>query len=73
MLRWRSFPRWGRDSSAYTFAYKGSQWFVYDCLQPVAPHITQDTRSTIVDAPLTLISKVAQECFLFSVADKGSQ
>jgi len=64
-LRWRTFLRWGREGIAICFAFKGSQWFLYDCLQPVAPHITQDTRPTIVDAPLTLIYKMGQGAFLF--------
>jgi len=59
-LRWRSFPRQGRERYSVFFAYNGRQWFVYDCLQPVAPHITKDTRLTIVDAQLTLIFKLTQ-------------
>jgi len=45
---------------AFSFSYKGSQYFVFDCLQPVATQIAQDTQPTIVDAPLKLISKMGQ-------------
>ena len=44
----------------FSFANRGSQYFVDDCLQPVTPHITQYTRPTIVDAPLPLIFKLGQ-------------
>jgi len=55
MLHWRSFSRWGREHFTFPFSYKGSQYFVYDCVQPVATQMTLNTRLTIVDAPLTLI------------------
>jgi len=64
-LRWETFSRWGIERFSFSFAYKGSQWFVYDCLQRVARHITQDTRPTIVDAPFTLIFKMGKRVFLF--------
>jgi len=60
MLRWCTFSRWGSEHVTFCFFYKGGQYFVYDCLQPVAVQITQDTRPTIVDAPLTLIIKLGQ-------------
>jgi len=59
-LRWRSFSRWGRVHVAFSFSSKGSQYIVYDCLQPGALQITQDTRPTFVEALLTLVSKMAQ-------------
>jgi len=57
---WCTFSKWGREHVAFSFPYKGSQYFVYDWLQPVAPQITEDTRPTIVDAPLTLILTMGQ-------------
>jgi len=59
-LHWRSFSRWGRMCFCCSFAYKRSQWFVYNCWQAVAPNNTQDTGPTIVDTPLTLIFKLRQ-------------
>jgi len=59
-LHWQTFSRWGRERFTCSFAYKGSQYFVYDYLQPVAPHITQNIQLTIVDALLTLIFKMGQ-------------
>jgi len=50
----RSFSCWGREHFTFSFGYKGSQYFVYDYLQPVTHQITQDTWPRIVDAPLTL-------------------
>jgi len=60
MLRWQSFSKWGKEHFTFSFSYKGGQYFVYDCLQPVTPQITQDTRPTIVDALLRLILNMAQ-------------
>jgi len=54
-LRWRSFSWWGRVGFTFYFVYKGSKYFVYDYLQPIAHKITQDTGPRIIDAPLTLI------------------
>jgi len=47
------------------FDYKGSRYFGYDYLQPVAHESTQDTLPSIVHAPLTLIFKMAQGGFDF--------
>jgi len=33
----------GQEASHFLIANKGSQYIVYDYLQPAAPHITQDT------------------------------
>ena len=59
-LRWRSFSRWGREGIAICFAYKGSQKFLYDWLQPIGGVISQDTWPKIVDAPLMLIFMMGQ-------------
>jgi len=58
MRHWHLFTRLGREHVAFCFSYKGGKYFVYDCLQPVATHITQDTQPTICDAQLTLFSKM---------------
>jgi len=75
-LIWCSFSSWGRVRFTFCFSYKGTQYFVYDCLQPVAPQITQDTRPTIVDALLTLILMMGQGgnrylCCKFKVANSS--
>jgi len=76
-LWWRSFWRWGRKRFTFTFAYKGSQYSVYDNVQPVAPQITHDTWPRIVDAPLTLrwpsFSRWGMEGIAICFAYKGSQ
>jgi len=59
-LRWRSFSWWGREHFTFSFAYKGSQYFVYDYVQPIAHKITQDTWPRIVDTTLTLIFMMGQ-------------
>jgi len=55
---WHRFSIWGAERFTFSFPYQGSQYSVYDYLQPVAPMVTQDTWPTIVDAPLTLIVKI---------------
>jgi len=57
-LHWNSFWRSGREGIAICFAYKGGQWFLYDCLQPIGGVNTQDAWPIIIDAPLTLIFKM---------------
>jgi len=64
-LRWRPFSWWGREHFTFSFAYKDSQYFVYDYVQPIAAQITQDTWPRIVDAPLTLILMMGQGAFYF--------
>jgi len=54
-LRWCSFSWLGRDGITICFAYKGSQKFIYDWLQPIGGVISQDAWPKIVDALLTLI------------------
>jgi hypothetical protein len=53
-LCWRSFSWWGREGIAICLAYKGSQIFLCDWLQPIGGVICQDARPKIVDPPLTL-------------------
>jgi len=36
MLCWPSFSEWGRKRVAFFFAYKGSLYLIYECLQPIA-------------------------------------
>jgi len=66
-LNWCSFSRWGREYVAFAFSSTGSQYFVYVCVQGVAPQITQDTPPTMVDTQLTVIVNMVQEgyCSLF--------
>ena len=59
-LSWRLFSRWGRECVTSSFAYEGSQYLIYDCLQPISTQITQDGSPKIVEAPLTLISRMGQ-------------
>ena len=59
-LHWRSFSTWGKEHFTSSFSYKGSLYFVHDCLQPVTPQITEDTWPTIVDAQFTLIFMMGQ-------------
>jgi hypothetical protein len=40
----------GQGAMHLLFAYTGSQYFIYDCLQAVTPQIIQNTRPTIVDS-----------------------
>jgi hypothetical protein len=44
----------------FSIAYKESQYCVYDYVQLLAPQITQDTRPTMVNDPLTLIFMMGQ-------------
>jgi len=59
-LHWRSFSWWGREYFTFSFAYKGSQYFVYDYVQPIVHKITHETWPRIIDAPLTLIFRMGQ-------------
>jgi len=60
MLRWRSFSGWGIEHDAIVFALEGSQYLVYEWLQPIATEVTQDAQQTIIDAPLTHIFRMRQ-------------
>jgi len=44
MLHWGSFSRWGREHVRFSFSYKGGQYFIYDCLEPITTQITKDAR-----------------------------
>ena len=59
-LGWRSFPRWGRERVASSFAYRGGEFLTYDNLQPLATQIDHDARPKIVDAPWMLTSRMGQ-------------
>ena len=61
---WRTFSRWCTERVASPFAYKGGQYLSYDSLQPMPALMTQDARPKIVDALLTLISRMGQGGFV---------
>jgi len=50
----------GQGAFQCLFSDKCGEYFVYDCLKPVAPQITPDTWTTIVDALLKLIFMMGQ-------------
>jgi len=54
-LPWRSFSSWGREPVPSSFSFKGGQYIIYDCLQPITTQIDKNGRHGSVDAPLTLI------------------
>jgi len=54
-LRWHSISEWGREREARSFAYKASQYRIYEWSQPIAKQSTNDARPKIFDSPLTLI------------------
>jgi hypothetical protein len=64
MLCWCSFSRLGREHVAFSFSYKGSQYYVYDHLQPVATETPQDTWALIIHAPVMIIFKMVQRGYL---------
>jgi len=57
---WRSFSRWVRERIDSSFAYKGSQYPIYNSLQQIATQITQHAKSKFVNAPLILVSRIVQ-------------
>jgi len=67
MLRWCSFSGFCREHVAVVFAFKGCQYLINGCLEPIRTEITQDTMLTIVDTPLTLILRLGRWpcCWLF--------
>ena len=67
-LCWHSFSWWGREHFTFSFAYKGSQYFIYDFVQPIAHKITQDKWPRIVDPPLTLIFMLGQRACYYLVS-----
>jgi len=46
---------------------------MYDCLQQIATQMTQDAKPKIVDAPLTLISRMGLGAWLSFFHYQGSQ
>jgi hypothetical protein len=46
---------WGREPDTIFFHLEGSQYLVYEWLQPIATYVTQDAQQKIVDALLKLI------------------
>jgi hypothetical protein len=64
-LSWRSFSWWGRELFNFCFAYKGSQYFIYDYLQPLTLQSTYDPWRRIVAAPLTLNFRLGPGAFHF--------
>jgi len=51
---WCSISEWCRERETRSFAYKASQYRIYEWSQPIAMQITNDARPKIVDAMLTL-------------------
>jgi len=62
---WRSFAWWGTERVVSVCAYNGGQYLGYDYLQPMPALITQDARPKIINAPLTLISRMGQGAFVY--------
>jgi len=60
MLHWHSFSECGREHVTVTFAPKDCQYLINECLQPIGNYITEVAKQNIVDAPLTLILRMAQ-------------
>jgi len=67
-LRWRSFSRCSGEHVAVVLASKGCQYVINGCLQPIRKEITQDSKLTIVDTPLTLILRIRQQASWCSVS-----
>jgi len=64
-LWWCSFSWCSREQFTFSFDYKGSQYFVYDYVQPIAQKITQDAWPRIVDAPLMLNFMIGQRAWYY--------
>jgi hypothetical protein len=58
--RGRSFSGYGREPDTMIFELQGSQYKVYEWLQPIGTWVTQDALQKIVDALLTLIFSMGQ-------------
>ena len=54
-LCWRVVSESGRDSIAFSFAFKGSLYVIYEFLWPIAMQSNHDAKPNIGDAPLALI------------------
>jgi len=70
-LHWCSFSVWGRERDAIVFDLKGSQYPVYEWLQPIATKVIQDAQPKIVDTPLALIFRMGSDHVVYSFAKKG--
>jgi len=42
MILWHSLSWWGRERVASSLAYKGGQYPIYDCLEPIPTQITEN-------------------------------
>jgi hypothetical protein len=49
-----------RERIAFSFAYKGGLYIIYECLQPIAMRSHLDAKPKIVDAPSTLNFRMGQ-------------
>jgi len=58
MLCWQSFSGCRREHDAISFDFEGSQYLIYEWLQPFATEVTQDAPPKIGDAPMMLIFRV---------------
>lgn len=58
MLGSHSFSEWCRERLTFSLDYKGGLYIIYECLQRIAAHITQDAGRKIYDAPFTLIFRL---------------
>ena len=70
MLWWRSFSRWGKECFTLSLSNIGGQYYIYNCLLPITPEISQDPPQTILDALLMLIIRLGQGaclCLLWPV------
>jgi hypothetical protein len=56
----RSFSRWGREQNTSDFDMEGSQYVVYEWLQPITTYVTQDAHPKIIDALLIVIFRMGQ-------------
>jgi len=59
-LRWCSFLGGSSNIVSSSFAHNGRQYYDYGWMPLHSPVIIQDASSEIIDAPLTLISMMAQ-------------
>jgi hypothetical protein len=55
MFGWCLFSAWAREPANIILDLEGSQYHVYEWLQPIATEVTQDAQLIIVHAPLKLI------------------
>ena len=54
-LCWRSVSESGREGTAFSIAYKASQYVISQSVRRLAMQRNHDVKQHIVDAPLTLI------------------